>query len=72
MTHQKRSPQPNGPRDDGRPTTASPAQVDEIILSGLAAGKTAPEICDELGISRSLYQDLVRAMRRRFGLRTTG
>ena len=72
MTHQKRSPQPNGPGDDGRPTAAGLAQVDEIILSGLAAGKTPPEICDELGIGRSLYHDLLHAVRRHSRLRATG
>ena len=67
MSHRQAAP----PGQDRRPAAAGLTEMEEQILAGLAGGKTAGEICRELGISRSLYQVYVQMLRRCLGARTT-
>jgi len=58
-------------RLDDQPPAAGLTETEGRIFDGMVAGKTRREICQELGISRSLYHYHVHAVRRYFRVRTT-
>ena len=56
--------------EDGQPAGGL-TELEEQILEALAHGKVRQEICQELGISRTMYGYHLHALRRYFRVRTT-
>ena len=71
MADRKAAPRAKGEQEEEKLSEVGLTQMEEEILEGLAHGKPRRRICQELGISRSLYHYYLHGVRRHLRVRTT-